>query len=180
MGTTPASSPKSIQGSEYRSFHAWWGHGEGMSGSARGIRAHRAWALGIICIWYGKDNASRSPGQCCVPYTCVHPSRGEKVNYALRHHYYRPITSCEQCALSDTGQRRGAARLKRPPKTELINGEEHVPKGISIEKGVGGGEGGRNERLRAKEEKGCGLRDCTGSWVHSRSRKTAARVDCLM
>lgn len=62
-------------------------------------------------------------------------------------------------------------RLKRPPKTELNNGEEHVPKGISIEKGVGGDEGERNEGLRAKEEKGCGLRDCTGSWFTAAAEK---------
>jgi hypothetical protein len=47
-------------------------------------------------------------------------------------------------------------KLKRPSKSELINGVEQAPNGIPNEKK--GRVGGRRTRgIRAKEEKECGL-----------------------
>jgi hypothetical protein len=46
-----------------------------MSGWLHGI----AWgpkSLGIICIWYGMEKASRSPGSV-VPRNVYYPNRGE-------------------------------------------------------------------------------------------------------
>ena len=70
-------------------------------------------------------------------------------------------------------------KLKRPPKSELINGVEQAPNGIIEKKGRVEGEGRegyeRKERNERKERKNAVKAFCTGSF-HSRSRQMTVRA----
>ena len=76
-----------------------------MSCSSRGIHAQ----MGIICIWHDKESASRSPGGVASRIRAPTRAEARKGPALYGTTYCRPKTNCDQCALSETGQRRGAA-----------------------------------------------------------------------
>jgi hypothetical protein len=89
--------------------------------------------------------------------------------------------NCGQRALSEIGHQRGAkhdSKIETAVKGGVVNGVEQVPNGIPNEK-KGRVGGRRTRRIRAKEEKECGLHTLQGilhRFVHSRSQQMTARM----
>lgn len=89
-----------------------------MSGWLHGITWGRK-GLGIICIWYDMEKASRSPGSV-VP---------RNVYYLFEQ---RRKLTCQKSAMDEALNM--TSKLKRPSKSGLINGFEQGPNGIPNEK----------------------------------------------
>jgi hypothetical protein len=129
----------------------------------------KAWASSAFGM------ASRSPGSV-VPRNVYYPKRGES---SLCGTVYGITRLRSHDELSPTCLVRNrpnlAPKLKRPSKSELINGVEQTPNGIPNEKKRVrvGGRGTRG--IRAKEEKECGL-GILHWFVHSRSQQMTARI----